>query len=159
MPISDFFLHAINSHEEESFGLQEIAALAPTTPQHNPEPIIVQSCSETSAILFFTSTAPLTESQYQLSGVGDLMLTAYGKQSRNRNLGIKLGKGMKLKNILSSSKTVAEGYYSSKAAYELTKKFKISSPVIESIYKILYKNSSPQNIVKSLSKNDLITDI
>jgi len=94
-----------------------------------------------------------------LSGVGDLMLTAHGKQSRNRNLGIKLGKGMRVKEILSSSKTVAEGYYSSKAAYELTKKFKISSPVIESIYKILYKNSRPQNIIKSLSKNDLITDI
>ena len=43
--------------------------------------------------------------------------------------------------------------------YELTKKYKIHSPIIESIYKILYRNSNPSNIVKNLLKNDGIVDI
>ena len=94
-----------------------------------------------------------------LSGIGDLMLTAYGEQSRNRSLGFNVGKGKKIKTILSSSKTVAEGFYTSKAIYELTKKYKIHSPIIESIYKILYRNSNPNNIIKNLLKNDGIVDI
>ena len=94
-----------------------------------------------------------------LSGIGDLMLTAYGEQSRNRNLGLNIGKGKKIKTILQSTKTVAEGFYTSKAIYELTKKYKIQSPIIESIYKILYKSSNPKNIVKNLLKNDGIADI
>ena len=94
-----------------------------------------------------------------LSGIGDLMLTAYGEQSRNRNLGLNIGRGKKIKTILQSTKTVAEGFYTSKAIYELTKKYKIQSPIIESIYKILYKSSNPKNIVKNLLKNDGIADI
>lgn len=94
-----------------------------------------------------------------LSGIGDLMLTAYGEQSRNRSLGIYIGKGKKIKLILNSTKTVAEGFYTSKAIYELTRKYKINSPIIESIYRILYRNSNPRNIVKNLLKNDGIADI
>jgi Glycerol-3-phosphate dehydrogenase len=94
-----------------------------------------------------------------LSGIGDLMLTAYGEQSRNRSLGFNIGKGKKIKTILLSNKTVAEGFYTSKAIYELTKKYKIHSPIIESIYKILYRNSNPNNIIKNLLKNDGIVDI
>ena len=94
-----------------------------------------------------------------LSGIGDLMLTAYGMQSRNRNLGLNIGKGKKIKVILQSTKAVAEGFYTSKAIYELTKKYKIQSPIIEEIYKMLYKNSNPKNIVKNLLKNDGIADI
>ena len=94
-----------------------------------------------------------------LSGIGDLMLTAYGKQSRNRSLGIHIGKGQNIRKILASTTTVAEGFYTSEAIYQLTKKYKIHSPIIESIYKILYKNSDPKKMVKNLLKNDGIADI
>jgi glycerol-3-phosphate dehydrogenase (NAD(P)+) len=94
-----------------------------------------------------------------LSGIGDLMLTAYGKQSRNRSLGVHIGKGQNIRKILSSTTTVAEGFYTSEAIYQLTKKYKIHSPIIESIYKILYKNSDPKKMVKNLLKNDGIADI
>jgi len=94
-----------------------------------------------------------------LSGIGDLMLTAYGKQSRNRSLGIHIGKGQNIRKILASTNTVAEGFYTSEAIYQLTKKYKIHSPIIESIYKILYKNSDPKKMVKNLLKNDGIADI
>ena len=94
-----------------------------------------------------------------LSGVGDLMLTAYGKQSRNRALGSDIGKGKKIKSILASKNTVAEGFYTSKAIYRLTRKYKIQSPIIESIYSILYRNSNPKNLIKNSLKNDGIVDI
>lgn len=94
-----------------------------------------------------------------LSGIGDLMLTAYGKQSRNRSLGVHIGKGQNIRKILASTTTVAEGFYTSEAIYQLTKKYKIHSPIIESIYKILYKNSDPKKMVKNLLKNDGIADI
>jgi glycerol-3-phosphate dehydrogenase (NAD(P)+) len=94
-----------------------------------------------------------------LSGIGDLMLTAYGKQSRNRSLGVHIGKGKNIRKILSSTTTVAEGFYTSEAIYQLTKKYKIHSPIIEYIYKILYKNSDPKKMVKNLLKNDGIADI
>lgn len=94
-----------------------------------------------------------------LSGIGDLMLTAYGKQSRNRSLGSHIGKGQNIRKILASTTTVAEGFYTSEAIYQLTKKYKIHSPIIESIYKILYKNSDPKKMVKNLLKNDGIADI
>jgi glycerol-3-phosphate dehydrogenase (NAD(P)+) len=94
-----------------------------------------------------------------LSGIGDLMLTAYGKQSRNRSLGVHIGKGKNIRKILASTTTVAEGFYTSEAIYQLTKKYKIHSPIIESIYKILYKNSDPKKMVKNLLKNDGIADI
>ena len=94
-----------------------------------------------------------------LSGIGDLMLTAYGKQSRNRSLGVHIGKGQNIRKILASTTTVAEGFYTSEAIYQLTKKYKIHSPIIKSIYKILYKNSDPKKMVKNLLKNDGIADI
>ena len=56
---------------------------------------------------------------FGLSGIGDLMLTCYGIQSRNRNLGFMIGKGMNIKSVLKSSNAVAEGYYTSKASIHL----------------------------------------
>jgi len=71
-----------------------------------------------------------------LSGIGDLMLTAYGKQSRNRSLGVHIGKGQNIRKILASTTTVAEGFYTSEAIIQLTKKYKFHSPIINSINKI-----------------------
>tara|TARA_B100001248_G_scaffold59056_1_gene40256 strand:- start:79265 stop:80275 length:1011 start_codon:yes stop_codon:yes gene_type:complete len=94
-----------------------------------------------------------------LSGVGDLMLTCYGIQSRNRNLGFMIGKGMKIKSVLKSSNSIAEGYFTSKAFIKLSKKFKFQAPILESIYGVLYKNVSPDNLVNNIVKKGIISDI
>ena len=70
-----------------------------------------------------------------------------------------LGKGSKLKKILSSTQMVAEGYFTSKAIHKVIKKSKISSPILESIYGILYRNQDPKNLITNLLKKDVITDI
>jgi len=87
-----------------------------------------------------------------LSGVGDLMLTAYGNLSRNRLFGVELAKGKKSCDIIESQRTVVEGYYTIDAAYHLSKKLNIEMPITEELYKIVYEGKdvglSLQDIIK-----------
>jgi len=94
-----------------------------------------------------------------LAGIGDLVLTAYGNKSRNRNLGFMLGKGKKLKKIINSGPTIAEGYFTTKAVYRLIKKFRIRLPILETIYAILYKSKNPKILLEILTRKDTTIDI
>jgi len=85
-----------------------------------------------------------------LSGIGDLILTCTADMSRNHRVGRRLGQGEKLEKILSEMKMVAEGVSTSKAVYELTKKYKISVPICEAVYKMLYEELKPIDAVKWL---------
>jgi len=85
-----------------------------------------------------------------LSGLGDLVLTCTGPLSRNYSVGVSLGKGMKLKEILSSTKSVAEGVATSLSAFELSRKQDIEMPIVEQIYEVIYKEKSPVDAVSML---------
>lgn len=85
-----------------------------------------------------------------LSGLGDLVLTCTGELSRNRSVGMMIGKGKKLSNILSEMKMVAEGVKTSKAAYELAKKHGIEMPITEQVYRVLYEDKPPMDAVMDL---------
>ena len=85
-----------------------------------------------------------------LAGMGDLVLTCTGGLSRNRTLGVRLGKGEKLDDILKSAKTVAEGVKTAKAARELARKNGIEMPIVEETYKILYEGKDPRQATKDL---------
>ncbi len=100
---------------------------------------------------------PLTFSG--LAGAGDLLLTCTGDLSRNRAVGIKLGKGMKIKEILSGMKMVAEGVKTTKSAYELSRKNQVEMPITEQVYYILYKNKPPGEAVKALMSRGLKTEL
>jgi len=89
-----------------------------------------------------------------LSGVGDLILTCTGDLSRNRQVGLRIGKGEKIKDIIKSMDHVAEGVSTAKAAYQLKEKHRTEMPNAEHVYKILYENMSPQDALMSvLSRN------
>ena len=77
---------------------------------------------------------------FGLSGLGDLILTCSSTNSRNTQFGIKLASS-KYNNFLDllQSQEVTEGYYTVKAVYNISKKKKIDMPIMESVYKILYK--------------------
>jgi glycerol-3-phosphate dehydrogenase (NAD(P)+) len=83
------------------------------------------------------------DSLYGISGLGDLILTATNLQSRNFSLGYKIGQngGFNI-DMLNQLNGTAEGYYSVKALYEITKAEKISMPICEEVYKICYENKS-----------------
>lgn len=90
-----------------------------------------------------------------LSGLGDLVLTCTGELSRNRTVGYKLGQGMKLRDILSEMKMVAEGVKTARSAYELSRKYNVEMPITEQVYKLLYEDKEPGNVVKDLMSRGL----
>jgi glycerol-3-phosphate dehydrogenase (NAD(P)+) len=90
-----------------------------------------------------------------LSGIGDLVLTCTGALSRNRTLGLKIGKGMKLNDITGGMSMVAEGVKTSIAAYELGKKIGVDMPIIDQVYETLYNGKNPLLAVKELMTREL----
>ena len=75
-----------------------------------------------------------------LSGMGDLVLTCSGDASRNRRVGLALGQGKNMPEILADMKQVAEGVKTTKVAFELTKKLGIDSPIIDTMYAIIHQH-------------------
>jgi glycerol-3-phosphate dehydrogenase (NAD(P)+) len=90
-----------------------------------------------------------------LAGMGDLVLTCTGGLSRNRTLGVRLGKGEKLDDIMKGAKTVAEGVKTTKAASELAAKYHMHMPIVEQVYHILYEGKDPGQALKDLMARDL----
>lgn len=90
-----------------------------------------------------------------LSGLGDLVLTCTGALSRNRQVGIKLAKGMKIKDIEKEMRMVAEGVKTSRSVYELAKKYNVEMPISEQVYKVIYENKSPVQALKELMEREL----
>jgi len=95
------------------------------------------------------------ETFFGLAGIGDLIVTCGSDHSRNRRVGIQLGEGKKLKDILSESKMVAEGVATTKAAYDLSKKLNIELPITHQVYDILYKNKKPIRATELLMTRNL----
>jgi glycerol-3-phosphate dehydrogenase (NAD(P)+) len=90
-----------------------------------------------------------------LSGIGDLLLTCTSPLSRNYTVGVKLGQGMKIKDILSQTRSVAEGVETAESAYELSKKHNIEMPIVEQVYKVIYDDKDPALAVKDLMERSL----
>ncbi|MEW6108295.1 MAG: NAD(P)H-dependent glycerol-3-phosphate dehydrogenase [Nitrospirota bacterium] len=90
-----------------------------------------------------------------LSGLGDLVLTCTGPLSRNYSVGISLGKGMKLKDIISATKSVAEGVATALSAFELSRRHNVEMPIVEQVYKVLYKDKDPGTAVRILMNRSL----
>jgi glycerol-3-phosphate dehydrogenase (NAD(P)+) len=90
-----------------------------------------------------------------LSGVGDLMVTCFGRHSRNRRVGERLGRGETLDQIQHSMQTVAEGVPTTRSARECARKLEIETPIIDEVYSILYENAPPSEAIDRLLKRDL----
>ncbi len=90
-----------------------------------------------------------------LAGMGDLVLTCTGDLSRNRTVGIELGKGRKLEDILAGMTMIAEGVKTTLSAYELAGKNDVEVPIIEQMYAILYQDKDPRQAVSDLMMRDL----
>jgi len=85
-----------------------------------------------------------------LSGVGDLVLTCTGDLSRNRNIGIAIGRGDRLADILASTDKVAEGVQTSLAAREMGLESGIELPITNEVCAVLHKNKDPRQAVLDL---------
>lgn len=85
-----------------------------------------------------------------LAGLGDLVLTCTGDLSRNRQLGLALGRGEALSTLLQHSPTVKEGVNASKGAVELAGRVSVDMPICRETYAVLFEHRSPQEAVTSL---------
>jgi glycerol-3-phosphate dehydrogenase (NAD(P)+) len=110
--------------------------------------IITRGLAEISRMAVRRGANPLTLSG--LSGMGDLVLTCTGELSRNRRVGIELGKGRTLQQILGETKQVAEGVKTAKSAKDLAQQMGVEMPICEQIYKIAYEDKSAKAAVVDL---------
>lgn len=85
-----------------------------------------------------------------LAGVGDLMATCASPLSRNRRVGLGLGSGRKLDDIVSEIGQVAEGVPTTRAAYALAERLSVPMPIVDEIYSILFHNKPPKEVVTAL---------
>jgi len=110
--------------------------------------LITRGLAEIGRLATRLGAHPLTMSG--LSGMGDLVLTCTGDLSRNRHVGIELGRGKKLPQILSEMTMVAEGVRTTKSAHELSRRERVPMPLVEGMYRILYEGADPRNEVDEL---------
>ena len=85
-----------------------------------------------------------------LSGVGDLIVTCTSMHSRNRRAGILLGEGKTLQETLDAVHMVVEGVNTATAAYELSKKYNVTMPIVTEAYNILFKGTNAREAVLNL---------
>lgn len=101
--------------------------------------LITRGLAEISRLGVALGADPLTFAG--LAGVGDLVLTCTGALSRNRTVGLRLGQGESLDQIIGSTRTVAEGVKTTKSAYQLAAKLKVELPICEQVHAILYEGA------------------
>lgn len=85
-----------------------------------------------------------------LSGMGDLVLTCDGTESRNFQVGYRIGRGETLKSIQNSMRMVAEGVKTTKSVRELANRHKVEMPITEQVYQTLYHEKPPEQAVMDL---------
>jgi glycerol-3-phosphate dehydrogenase (NAD(P)+) len=90
-----------------------------------------------------------------LAGMGDLVLTCTGALSRNRSVGFEIGKGATLDEVLAGRDTVAEGVITTRSAFALAEKHKVSMPIVEATYGVLFENRSPRDAIVDLMTRGL----
>jgi glycerol-3-phosphate dehydrogenase (NAD(P)+) len=90
-----------------------------------------------------------------LGGLGDLVLTCSSRQSRNFQVGLRLGQGETLAQILAGTKMVAEGVKNSRAFHLLAQRLGVDMPLVEAVYHILYDDLTPKEAIRKLMSRQL----
>lgn len=84
------------------------------------------------------------------SGLGDLVTTCWSSHSRNRYVGEQIGRGKALRAVLDKMQMVAEGVLTTKAAYQLSKRYNIDMPITREIFLVLFQGKPPRSAVRDL---------
>jgi len=96
---------------------------------------------------------PLTLSG--LAGVGDLLLTCTGALSRNYTVGVQIGQGKKLDDIISEMRMVAEGVKTTRSVYNLSRKLGVDLPICNEVYHVLFENYPLETTIQRLMNRSL----
>src|SRR2546425_1193250 len=121
---------------------------------HNPRAaLITRGLAEITRLGVALGADPLTFAG--LAGMGDLILTATGPLSRNRSLGVALGKGRTLEQAQAGKQSVAEGVPTARAAVALADRQGVELPIAQEVAAILFERKAPRDAIADLMERDL----
>lgn len=115
--------------------------------------LITRGLAETGRLALRLGANPITLSG--LAGLGDLVLTCTGDLSRNRTVGLRLGRGETLDAILADMKMVAEGVKNTRSVRALAASVGVEMPITEQMYALLYERKAPREVVGELMTRGL----
>ncbi|HMV65670.1 MAG TPA: NAD(P)H-dependent glycerol-3-phosphate dehydrogenase [Myxococcota bacterium] len=110
--------------------------------------LITRGLAEITRLAVKLGADPMT--MMGLAGLGDLVLTCTGDLSRNRRVGLELGRGQRLDAILAGLGQVAEGVVTARSAWELGRKVGVEMPITEQVYEILYQDKPAPEALEDL---------
>jgi glycerol-3-phosphate dehydrogenase (NAD(P)+) len=90
-----------------------------------------------------------------LAGLGDLVLTCTGSLSRNRSVGVEIGRGMALEDVLAERETVAEGVITTRSARALAAREGIEMPIVDAVHHVLFENQPARDAIGALMSREL----
>jgi len=94
-----------------------------------------------------------------LAGLGDLVLTCTGSLSRNRAVGVELGKGRKLDDVLRDRETVAEGVVTAQSARALAAREGIEMPIVDTVNRVLFEGQPARSAIADLMTRELRAEV
>ncbi len=115
--------------------------------------LITRGLAEITRMAVRKGANPLT--MQGLAGMGDLVLTCTGDLSRNRTVGLRLGRGETIDAIVSSMNAVAEGVLTSKSAWRLAQQLGCDVPIIEHTYRVVHEGMEPLEALERLMTREL----
>jgi Glycerol-3-phosphate dehydrogenase len=90
-----------------------------------------------------------------LAGLGDLVLTCTGSLSRNRSVGVEVGRGVPLEEVLAGRETVAEGVVTTRSAHALAAREKVEMPIVDAVHRVLFESQPARDAIGALMTREL----
>ena len=100
---------------------------------------------------FAAATSPVHRDITASGYLGDMLVTAYSKFSRNRQFGQMVGMGYSVKAAQMEMEMVAEGYYDTRAVYLANQRMQVALPIVDAMYANLYERQSPMSVIRALT--------
>lgn len=94
-----------------------------------------------------------------LAGMGDLVLTCTGSLSRNRAVGLEIGRGASLESVLAGRETVAEGVVTTRSAHALAEREGVEMPIVDAVRRVLFNGQPARDAIAALMARELRSEI